>query len=177
MQRLALLAKGCASRFRASPNFERQFDHDNSRAIAFAALQFCTFFLRELVVDCLAQFCALLLVLGWHYAAGKFSTIYPVQHLPCYLQPLATSALSCLSPTSADRVCIAETCSVATIRCWSLVDCLCSGRARRRCVQAASTVTDRGSSGIDINGSRPTSPRAWEILMQTLQNEQVGARI
>lgn len=38
----------------------------------------------------------------------------------------------------------------------------------------ARAAVDRGSSGIDIKGARPTSPRAWEILLQTLEEQKVN---
>ncbi|DBB00688.1 TPA: hypothetical protein ACH3X3_002360 [Trebouxia sp. C0006] len=46
-----------------------------------------------------------------------------------------------------------------------------SGRCR---VTVTRSAVDRGSSGIDIKGARPTSPRAWEALMETLQDQKVN---
>ncbi|KAA6428414.1 MAG: rhodanese-like domain-containing chloroplastic-like [Trebouxia sp. A1-2] len=47
-------------------------------------------------------------------------------------------------------------------------------RSGRRRVAVTRGAVDRGSSGIDIKGARPTSPRAWEVLMETLQDQKVN---
>ena len=47
-------------------------------------------------------------------------------------------------------------------------------RPRRYSSCRARATVDRGSSGIDIQGARPTSPRAWEILCQTLEDQKVS---
>ena len=41
-------------------------------------------------------------------------------------------------------------------------------------VTAFSTQTaDRGSSGLDVKGMRPTSPAAWEIMRNILRDRKV----
>ncbi|KAL3141247.1 hypothetical protein ABBQ38_003588 [Trebouxia sp. C0009 RCD-2024] len=45
---------------------------------------------------------------------------------------------------------------------------------KRHISSSTQAVVDRGSSGIDIKGARPTSPRAWEVLMDTLQEQKVS---
>ncbi|DBB01063.1 TPA: hypothetical protein ACH3X1_000962 [Trebouxia sp. C0004] len=49
-----------------------------------------------------------------------------------------------------------------------------TNRSDRRRVALIKGAVDRGSSGIDIKGARPTSPRAWEVLMETLQDQKVN---
>ncbi|CAG9461018.1 unnamed protein product [Pedinophyceae sp. YPF-701] len=60
--------------------------------------------------------------------------------------------------------------------CGSLARCRVSAapasRARpvaRRAVRAAAAQMDRGASGMDVEGNRPTSPRAWRIMSRTLK--------
>jgi rhodanese-related sulfurtransferase len=44
----------------------------------------------------------------------------------------------------------------------------------RPAVTAARATSTRGASGMDINGARPTSPRAWEEIQATLKGAGVG---
>lgn len=39
--------------------------------------------------------------------------------------------------------------------------------------QASNTKEDRGYSGIDVAGHRPTSPRAWQIMSDTLRSNKI----
>lgn len=48
------------------------------------------------------------------------------------------------------------------------------GRSRKLSVEAFKT-SERGASGLDVNGMRPTSPAAWNIMREQLRARKVCA--
>jgi len=49
----------------------------------------------------------------------------------------------------------------------------CSARQRSQVQVHAFKTVERGASGLDVNGMRPTSPAAWQIMRAQLRERKV----